>query len=346
LRVGADDRPLQANEDTLAPIGAVADAPPRPSRKRQKKKQKKNYIGAFFGTFTFGVAAIMTLVSSLAAFGYPFDLISSYRWYWVILGVVSAAIFGLSRGWRMVAAAFLVIGLNLYVTVPASGEGPVGGKRASAVIGWANVKDKPEALTRVFKDADAKGATLLMTAETPKSGVQIPAGWAMIEAPIANDPTAIAVWSKGSWRAATVPGEPTMARPPAGDITVIGLHPQDADKGRRSTPVRNALINRAGARAGIQEGPTVVLGDFNAAPWDRAMKQFREYGSVTRVRCGGWAGGTYNQVFGLISVATDHAYVRDVKVTHCRLGSALPGGHHKPIWLYVAPKPPEAPAAQ
>jgi hypothetical protein len=37
-------------------------------------------------------------------------------------------------------------------------------------------------------------------------------------------------------------------------------------------------------------------------------------------------------------VATDHAYVRDVKVTHCKVGATLPGGHHKPIWLYVAPQ--------
>jgi endonuclease/exonuclease/phosphatase (EEP) superfamily protein YafD len=105
-------------------------------------------------------------------------------------------------------------------------------------------------------------------------------------------------------------------------------------------------MNRAGARAGIQETPTIVLGDFNAPPWDREMRQFREYGNVTRVRCGGWAGGTYSQAFGLISVATDHAYVRDVKVTHCKLGSTLPGGRHKPIWLYVAPQAPAPEATQ
>jgi hypothetical protein len=326
-----------AQPDTPADVLAAA-APPVARRPRRRKRQKKNYVGAFFGTFFFGVATIMTLVSYLDAFGYPFDLIASYRWYWVTLGVLAAAIWGVSRGWIMVAASFLVIGANLFVTVPASGNGPVGGKMAAAVIGWANVNAQPQALARVFKDADAKGATLLMVAEAPPSVFQPPAGWSLIEAPVANDPTAIAVLSKGSWRAATVPGEPTMARPPAGDITIIGLHPQNADKGRRNTPARDELINRGGARAGIQDGPTVVLGDFSAAPWSRDMRQFREYGNVTRVRCGGWVAGTYDQLFGLISVATDHAYVRDVKVTHCRLGAALPGGHHKPIWLYVAPQ--------
>jgi hypothetical protein len=326
--VGDDDRPVSAPKRSRAP------------GQRRKRKPKKNYVGAFFGTFIFGVVAIMTLVSSVAPLGYPFDLVSSYRWYWVILGVVAAAIWGVSRGWKMVFASFAVIAANLIVTMPASGDAPVGGKTATAVVGWANVAGAPDALARVFKDADNKKATLLMVAETPSSLTPPPAGWTLIEAPVPNDPTAIAVFSKGSWRAVTVPGEPTMARPPAGDLTIIGVHPHDAQKGRRRTPKRDELINRAGTRAGIQDGPTVVLGDFNAAPWDGAMKQFRNYGNVERVRCGGWTGSTLSQAFGLIGVATDHAYVRDVKVTHCKLGAPLAGGNHKPIWLYVAPKAP------
>ena len=320
-------------------------APTKPQLKagaRRKKKVKKNYVGAFFGTFLFGVVLIMTLVSSLAAFGYPFDMISSYRWYWVMLAVMSAGIWGLSRGWKMVAASFLVMGINLFVTVPATGKAPVGGKTATAVVGWANVAGNNDALARIFKDADKKRATLLMLTEAPQGVFTPPAGWSLIEAPVAGDPTAIAVLSKSDWRAATVPGEPTMARPAAGDLTVIGVHPHDAQKARRRTPMRDALINRAGTRAGIQEGPTLVVGDFNAAPWDQAMTQFRKYGNVTRVRCGGWAGSTLTQAFGLIGVATDHAYVRDVTVTHCQLGSALSGGNHNPIWLYVKPAPAAA----
>lgn len=333
-----------ADETTAAPVATPRVRQPATGKRRKKKKGKKSYIGAFFGTFLFGIALIMTLASSLAAFGYPFDLMSSYRWYWVISAVLAAGIFGVTRGWKMVAASFALMAVNLFVTVPASGEAPTGGNSATAVVGWANVSGNSEAMARVFKDADKKKATLLMLADAPQTVFTPPAGWTLIEAPAAGDPTAIAVLSKSTWRAATVPGEPTMARPPAGDLTVIGVHPQDAIKSRRSTPNRDALINRAGTRAGIQEGATVVVGDFNAAPWDRAMRQFSSYGNVTRVRCGGWAGATLTQAFGLIGVATDHAYVRDVKVTHCQLGGSLTGGNHKPIWLYVVPQP--APPAQ
>jgi endonuclease/exonuclease/phosphatase (EEP) superfamily protein YafD len=294
----------------------------------------------------FMISLVATVVSALSAFGYPFDLFSSYRWYWIFIAVLSAGIWGLSRGWKMVAASFLIMAINLFVTLPASGNAPTGGKTATAVLGWANVASNGEALTRVFKDADKKQATLLMIAEAPQSVFTPPAGWTLIEAPLAGDPTAIAVFSKGSWRAATVPGEPTMARPPAGDLTVIGVHPPEARKNRRSTPERDALINRSGTRAGIQEGPTVVLGDFGAAPWHNDMRQFKDYGNVTRVRCGGFTGSTLSQVYGVIGIAADHAFVRDVRITHCKLGSSLIGGNHKPIWLYVAPQAPPTEVAK
>ena len=145
---------------------------------------------------------MMTVLSMPAAFGYPFDMFSSYRWYWITLAVLSAGVFGISQGWRMVAASFLVVGVNLFVTVPASGNAPTGGKTATAVLGWANVAGNSEALARVFKDADKKQATLLMVAEAPQSVLTPPAGWTLIEAPIFEDPTAIAVLSKGSWRSA------------------------------------------------------------------------------------------------------------------------------------------------
>jgi hypothetical protein len=334
----ATEPPVALPQEEPAPAIAASKARPATTGKRRKRKVKKNYVGAFLGTSLFMFALVMTMVSGISALGYPFDMISSYRWYWVILSVLAAGIFGLSRGWKMVAASFIVMAANLFVTVPATGKAPSGGNTATAVVGWANVAGNSDALARIFKDAEKKKATLLMLAEAPQSVFTPPAGWTLIEAPVAGDPTAIAVLSNSTWRAVTVPGEPTMARPAAADLTIIALHPHDALKWKRSTPIREAQINRAGTRAGYQEGPTVVLGDFNASPWDSAITQFRSYGNVTRVRCGGWAGSTLTQAFGFIGVATDHAFVRDVKVTHCQLGNPLTGGNHKPIWLYVAPQ--------
>ena len=349
--VPAQEPELQPADQKLPPspvagveiIGLETPLPqayPRPSgtRSRPKKKVKKNYVGTFFGTFLIGVAAIMTAVSTAAPIGYPFDMLSSYRWYWVTFAVIAAAIWGVSRGWKMVVVSFAVILANLVVTIPATGKAPVGGKTATAVIGWANVGGSAAALSRVFADADKKQASLVMVANAPNSVFTPPAGWTLVEAPIEGDATAIAVLSKSNWRAVTVPGEPTMARPVAGDLTVIGVHPLDAMENRRSSPARLALINRTATRAGSQIGATVVFGDFNAPPWDRAIGQLRSVGAVTRVRCGGWTGSTLTTALGFIGKASDHAFVRDVRVTHCQLGATLPGSPHKPIWLFVAPQ--------
>jgi hypothetical protein len=335
----ADDGPL-APVQTAAQSEPVVRKRPRPNTggNRRKKKVKKNYVGAFLGTFIFGVAAFMTAASFAAPLGYPLDLLSSFRWYWTTMAVIAAAIWSITRGWKMVIASFALIAANLMVTVPASGKAPVGGKTATAVVGWGNVGNDQEALTRLLTEADKKQATLLMIADAPASILTPPAGWTLIEAPVANDATAIAVLTKSTWRAVTVPGEPTMARPAAGDITVIGIHPLDAVKSKRNTPARDALINRAATRAGSQEGATIVFGDFNAPAWDRGLDQFRRVGNVTRVRCGGWAGSTLSKGLGIFGVASDHAFVRDVRVTHCQLGATLPVSHHKPIWLFVVPE--------
>lgn len=306
---------------------------------QRRRRVKANYVATFLGIVIFGIALLMTLASSLAAFGYPFDSMSSYRWYWIILSVLAASMWVGQRNWIMTVACVLVLSANLFVTLPAAGKSASGGNDVTAVVGWANVDGSDQALAQIFKDADKRKATLLMLAEAPGSVVLPPSGWTLIAAPVADNPTSIAVLSKSNWRASAMLGEPTMARSLNGDLTIIGLHPEIAQKGLRRTPMRDALINRAGTRAGVQEGPTIVLGDFNAAPWDRTIKQFKDYGNVTRVRCGGWAGATLTKAFGLIGVATDHAFVRDVKVARCRLGATLPGGHHKPIWLSVAPLP-------
>jgi endonuclease/exonuclease/phosphatase (EEP) superfamily protein YafD len=129
-----------------------------------------------------------------------------------------------------------------------------------------------------------------------------------------------------------------MARPVTGTLTVLGVHPLDPTAGLRRTPVRDALINRAATRTGIQSTPTLVMGDFNAAPWDGAMRQFAGYANVTRVRCGGWLGTTYSHALGIFGLAVDHAFTRDLRVLRCQIGGRLPQGRHSPLWLTIAPQ--------
>jgi hypothetical protein len=315
-------------------IAAPIIAPKRP-RKRKVRRNQDNPIVLFLAMLSLAFSALMTTAASAALLGHPFDMVANYRWYLVLLALVSAGLWLLGKDRKLAIAALIVAGANLFVTMPASGRAPSGGQGATASVGWANVARSGDALRQVLLEADKTGANMVMVASAPQSGAILPAGWSVIATPAANDPAGIAVFAKSDWRAATLAGEPTLARPASGNVTILGVHPVGQLSGGGS--MRDELINRAGARAGIQEGPTLVLGDFGTPPWNPAMRQFKEYGNVTRVRCGGWVGATTTQAYGLIGLATDHAFVRDLKVHRCRLGAKILASQHRPIWVSVSP---------
>lgn len=289
------------------------------------------------GTALFAISLFFTLLSFLAPLGYPFDAVSSYRWYWTLLVLAAGLSWALARGRGMMIASALVGLINLIVILPSLGSAPKGGQVSNAVVAWANVAGDDKALEKVLHEAERQKAGLVLIAKAPESILTLPQGWNVIEQPNFADSTSIAVLSRGGWQSSTTPGEPTIARTAAGDLTIIATLPPPSTGGTGVGAARESQLNRAAVRAGDQLGPVAVLGDFGVAPWDGAMSQFRKYGNVTRVRCGGYMGTTVTQAFGLIGIAHDHAYVRDVKVTHCRLGGPLNRGGHRAIYLYLAP---------
>jgi endonuclease/exonuclease/phosphatase (EEP) superfamily protein YafD len=305
-----------------------------------RRKAAQKLVATVAGAALFAVALFATMLSFLAPFGYPFDAVSSYRWYWTVVALAAGLSWGLVRGRNMMIASALVGLINLIVILPSLGAGPKGGKISNAVVAWANVAGDDKALQKVLREAERQKAGLVLIAKAPQSILTQPQGWNVIERPNFGDPTSIAVLSRGRWQSSTIPGEPTIARTAAGDLTIIATLPPPSKGGPGVGAARESQLNRAAVRAGDQEGPVAVLGDFGVAPWDGAMSQFRKYGNVTRVRCGGFMGTTVSQAFGLIGVAHDHAYVRDLKVTHCRLGGPLTGGGHRAIFLYLAPLDP------
>lgn len=302
-----------------------------------RRRAARKLAAIVTGTALFAISLFFTLLSFLAPLGYPFDAVSSYRWYWTLLALAAGLSWALVRGRNMMIASALVGLINLIVILPSLGSAPKGRQISNAVVAWANVAGNDKALEKVLREAERQKAGLVLIAKAPESILSLPQGWNVIEQPNFADPTSIAVLSRGGWQSSTTPGEPTIARTAAGDLTIIATLPPLSTGGTGVGAARESQLNRAAVRAGDQLGPVAVLGDFGVAPWDGAMSQFREYGNVTRVRCGGYMGATVTQAFGLIGIAHDHAYVRDVKVTHCRLGGPLNRGGHRAIYLYLAP---------
>ena len=310
-----------------------------PKRSALARRQAlQNLAATILGFGLFHASLFATFFSFAAPLGYPYDMVSSYRWYWAFMALVSFGTMAFVRNKSMMVLSGLVVALNLVVMMPSTGQSPRGGNDARAILAWANVKGSPKGLEELLQQSQKRAATLILIGEAPKTVLTPPAGWILLEKPNFADPTSVAVLAKSTWKSKTTPGEPTMLQNLEIDLTVIGVRPQSPHNTKTNRVTREAQLNRAAIRAGDQAGPIAVLGDFSAVPWDGAMGRFRHYGNIDRVQCGGTFGSTLRQGYGLVGVIYDHVYVRDIKVTQCKLGSALSGGNHRAIFLSVAPK--------
>jgi hypothetical protein len=247
--------------------------------------------------------------------------------YFALLLVAALGVWLSVRAWPPVVVSMLGLLGYMAIILPTLGHAPQGGT-ADRVIGWATLGGSGEAYARAMAEADQAGAVLMALGDPP-ADLAPPAGWAVVASAAPGDPTAITMLSRGGWRAANVPGEPAMARSLDNTLTVIAVNPPAPEEGARSSPERDAEINRSGARAGVQVTPTLVLGDFEAVPWNRAMGQFSSYGNVERIRCG----GPFATTRGLLAV--DHAFERGVRIADCRIGAVLESGH-RPLFVSTA----------
>jgi hypothetical protein len=311
--------------------------PPKRSAVAQRLALQK-LAATVLGFGLFHASLFATFFSFAAPLGYPYDVVSSYRWYWTLMALASFGAWAFVRTKGMMVLSGLVVGLNLIVMMPSMGQSPKGGKDTRAIVAWANVMGAQQGLEELLRQSEKQKASLVLIGQPPKSVLMPLAGWKLLEKPDFADPTSIAVLAKSSWKSTTSPGEPTMLQHLNENLTVIGVRPQPPHGTKTNRVTREAQLNRAAIRAGDQAGPIAVLGDFSAVPWDGAMGRFRHYGNIDRVQCGGLLGTTLRQGYGLLGVTYDHVYVRDIKVTRCKLGSPLPGGHHRAIFLSVAPK--------
>jgi hypothetical protein len=311
--------------------------PPKRSAVAQRLALQK-LAATILGFGLFHASLFATFFSFAAPLGYPYDVVSSYRWYWTLMALASLGAWAFVRGRAMMVLSGLVVGINLIVIMPSMGHSPKGGKDTRAIVAWANVMGAQQGLEELLRQSEKQKASLVLIGQPPKSVLMPLAGWKLLEKPDFADPTSIAVLAKSTWKSTTSPGEPTMLQNLNENLTVIGVRPQPPHGSKTNHVTREAQLNRAAIRAGDQAGPIAVLGDFSAVPWDGAMGRFRHYGNIDRVQCGGLFGTTLRQGYGLLGVTYDHVYVRDIKVTRCKLGSPLSGGHHRAIFLSLAPK--------
>ncbi|MBN8648479.1 MAG: hypothetical protein J0L55_11025 [Caulobacterales bacterium] len=332
-----------ARAPIIEPVDNIQIAKPRKpkakniakSRKVTKQTKQQIIISYFVGTFALGLSAISLIMSLLAPLGKPFEDFAAFDFYWAFLAIIGLAAWAYGKSIQGVIAGAILFLIYGIILAPNLGQFPSGGNKNPIIIGWANLENSQKSLDAVLKQAEERHASLLMLAGS-NGLTNAPNGWELIEAPNEKDPTALAVLSKGNWRATTLPDEPTMARPLDNSITVIGVNPIDKSNTKRQSPEREALINRTANRAGNEDVPVLTIGDFAAPAWDRQMKFFARTAQVNRIVCGGITGSTQSKF--PFSVAFDHAFSRGLKIQKCDVGSRLPQGGHSPLWISVEGK--------
>ncbi|OYU77708.1 MAG: hypothetical protein CFE32_04635, partial [Alphaproteobacteria bacterium PA3] len=146
-----------------------------------RRKAAQKLAATVAGTALFAVALFFTMLSFLAPLGYPFDAVSSYRWYWTLLALAAGLSWALVRGRNMMIASALIGLINLSVILPSLGAGPKGGQISNAVVAWANVSGDDKALEKVLREAERQKAGLVLIAKAPQSILTPPQGWNVIE---------------------------------------------------------------------------------------------------------------------------------------------------------------------
>ncbi len=120
-------------------------------------------------------------------------------------------------------------------------------------------------------------------------------------------------------------------------LSVYSLHPPPP-----FTPImeyrRDVIISRAFDMAGKTDGPTIVLGDFNTAPWTAHMKNNSKEAGMARVEYRTLA-TTWMSKFPFIGLPIDHIYTSSqFQRIETHTGPSL-GSDHYPLIasLYLAP---------
>lgn len=123
---------------------------------------------------------------------------------------------------------------------------------------------------------------------------------------------------------------------PAGPVRVLVFHALPPG-GPGATRARDAMLDAAAAWVRRQEGPVMVMGDLNTAPWTTSFRRFR--GAAGLSAPARWV-GTWPSFAGPFGLPLDHVLVGGgLRVAGYRAGDGV-GSDHRPLlseWLLPSP---------
>ena len=117
----------------------------------------------------------------------------------------------------------------------------------------------------------------------------------------------------------------------AGKIGVLGVHPPPPQLNRAGTDERDRGLAAIAPMLDALPGRRVVLGDFNATPWNDAFQAMRRACGLSAGSTRWWLPSWPDPLPGLLRVPIDHVLVGgDLTVVDARLGPSI-GSDHRPV---------------
>jgi endonuclease/exonuclease/phosphatase (EEP) superfamily protein YafD len=295
--------------------------------------------------------AAATVAGWCGAWHWLLDLANHFRWYWLVLAVVSLAVSGRRAGWLSRGCLAIALLGNLWALLPywlpASGGTAIAGPPAAS---------RPEPISLVSvnvltSNADKPAVLAYLRSRDPDIivALEVDAAWAAALDDLSarwphaitqprDDNFGIALLTKQPPREHRVrefgdTGVPSIVATfagAAGEFTLVATHPVPP-KGSAYARDRDAQLRAIGRFVAESPLPCIVAGDLNATPWSAAFRDLVATSGLRDTALGRGVQATWNARVWTPRIPIDHILAPPrTEILHRAVGPDV-GSDHFPV---------------
>ncbi len=294
-------------------------------------------------------AALLTVVAFFGRWWWGFDVVSSFRPQYLAVLAASGLALGAVASWPVGLALLLAAVPNLAVVVPlylASGPAAAPDAPTLEIVSFnvqASNRQKAEIMAWVHEE-DADLAFIIESSfewedAAERAGIpytiaeRVPIGRVfgltlLVRDGVEVESRQLLVGDRGAVEVTTRLGDTP--------VSVLAIHPRSPVSKARADK-RNQYLQLVTTWARDQEGPVVVIGDFNATPWSSSFRRLTAGARLRNSQVGYGLQPSFPSGWGPLMIPIDHAlHSPELAIVDRRTGPAL-GSDHRPLIVSVAP---------
>ena len=293
-----------------------------------------------------GAALVGTIVGFFGARSWVFDLLANFRVQYAIVLAASAGILALLRRRRLAAVAAVGAVINAGLVLPLYAASPVDptGEDRLVVVSFNVQLEDPVPRLGWMLDGEPDVVILFESSRVAEERLRNASTGYVVTSGINEGrnfgPT---VLSRTPLTVTELPitssaGGALRIEVPLGDevVAVYGVHPASPSNAAR-TGDRDRLLEAIGLAAAGEEGPVVVVGDFNATPWSHAFGLVSDPAELVNSQRGfGYSPTWPAGIWPILGIPLDHLIHSASLTTVSREVGPDLGPDHRPIRVTLA----------